>query len=280
MILGTFIHQQLNIYGFIVVFIDSVAENLCVTIAFLLVFGEYIFLVCFIKVFHKLFRTEYIPDLSLLVGFFHRPLQLIVGKRFVSFYLDAVDLELFFFIYIYLQYNLVFLGAVGSLKDAYFGITKTLLLKEAFDDCLCPVDLRRCNLIPFYKADLLLNIFLLAFFHAQVANVGNAGTVGEFDLKPDAVAFDPLLQYLYIRKQTLFPETLQCVGNILAGDLYLLPLRQSRKANKDKFLIFIHGPFHSCDIDIGNDIFFWRGSVVDAEFTRNRSTHTVVGLCQ
>ena len=280
MILRSLLQCYLDVHRFLVMFIDCVAYYLRITKTLFLIFGDEIFLVLFVQIFHKFFRTEDRFNLALLIGFLHRPFKLTIRKCFISFNLYTVDLQLLFLVYCDLQEDLISLGSVGTLENSHLGIAKTFAIKKALDHGLGPVNLRWCDLIPFHETNLLLNILLLTLLHPEVVNICYPRPVGKSYLKPYTVTRHFCLQYFHIGKKSLTPESFQCGCDIITGNLYLLSFLQLGKTNKHKLLVFVHRALHSRHINIGDIILLGRGGIVHTQINRSRRGYGVVGLCQ
>ena len=88
--------------------------------------------------------------------------------------------------------------AHSTTSAAHLGITESFFGVEALDDGFCPGNLWWSDLVPFYKTNLLLNVFLLTLLHAEIVNVSNPGTVGETDLQPYTISLNLCLQDLHV----------------------------------------------------------------------------------
>src|SRR5690554_6299755 len=222
MIKWSLFKKNIYVYCLIIKFIYSILYNFSISISLLIIFTNKISFILLIEIFNKLLCTENIPEFTPLIGLLHSPLQRSVGECNISFNIYIVNFTFFLFINNYFKHNLIFTRGVRVLKESDCSISKPLFVIVMFDYNLSSVDLRRGNLISFYKSYLSFNIILLAFLHPGITYVSNPGTVSQLYFKPYTITLNLVLEYLNIREKSLSPKSFKRVCYIITRDLYLL----------------------------------------------------------
>ena len=262
MVFGAFVHHEVDVDCFIVVPVNGIVNDFRVAVAEFVILVDEVSFVFFVEVFNEFFRAEKVKNVPFFVGFFHRPFERAVRNVFVSFDSDLVDFNFLFLVNIYVENYLISRCRIGAFHYGNNGIAESFFIEIPFYDGLCGIYLVGCDLNAFHHRYFLLNVIALAFFHARVADIRHARTVGKPYFEPGAVAFYPCLQNFNIGKQALSPKPLHGIGNFFARDLDFLSFCQSRKGDQHKRLFFVHGSFDAGNGDVGNGIFFGCGGVI------------------
>ena len=138
-----------------------------------------------------------------------------------------MNLNLFFFIDINIDDNLIFMRKVIFLQNLYLCIFKAFFFKMLFYQHLSPVYDVRSDLITFYQSKLQLQIFPLRLFYSIIIDLRNTGALFQIDIQPYLRTIYLSYRNSDIRKQPLPPKTFYGSRNSVSGYFDRFPYRQS-----------------------------------------------------
>ena len=186
----------------------------------------------------KFLCAEEVDDV-VVVGFFHRLVDLSVGECFVAGEVYFTHFGLGFLVDSQQHFDIARMVLVVLLQHIHFGIVETFLSEVFFDDSLGVVLEVRRHLRALTDTHFDFHIFFLAFLESFVAHFAHTRALLQVDDQPYLVAFDLFRTDLNRREQTLFPETFDGLGDLVAGHFDLIAYGESGEADEDKILIAV-----------------------------------------
>ena len=234
-----FVDSEIDVDGLFVVVHHAVLHDDGIAVAFFVIFVDDELLVGFKIVGHEFLLAEEANKVALFVGFFHSVFHSLVGEHFVAVDVDFVHFDFFVLVNYDVNNHLVFVAEVLALHNVHVGILEAFVVEIVLNNQLGTVGNVHVHLVAFHQAEALLKVFALAFFHAFVVDLRYAGLLAKLKFEPSLVVVDFFDVDFHLREQTLTPQALSCVGDVVARDFHHLTNGKARIAHHDVVLVVV-----------------------------------------
>ncbi len=244
----TFVEGDVDIHLVVLVGHHTVADDLGVAIAQLVVFLDDAAEVVAIVLLHKLLLAEELPQVAPLVGLLDDALEFAVAEHLVAVDIDLVHLHLAVLVDVDVDKHLVFIREVLLEGDFHIGFAESLLRVVLLDDIGGAVhDILR-DLVALHELQALLDVVALPFFHAVVVHIGDARLRTHVDHEPHLVAGYLVDKHLCLGEKSLAHQSLHGSGDLIARQLHLVALFEARVAYH--YVVFV--VVGTGDTDVGH----------------------------
>jgi len=216
------VHVQENVDGLVVEPGHGVVGDFGVAVTKFVVLVDDALAVVGEVLVHEFLLAEQFQQVALLVGLLHGPLQLAVRQDLVALDVDLMYLHSGVAVDVDGQHGMVFLAEVGLLRDGDDGVLEAFLVVVLLDDLLGAVDDVGGQLLSLHHSEPLSQVFLLAALGTVEPQLRHSGLLLEADVQPYLVAGDLVDVDLHLGVESLAPEALHGVGDVLARNLDLV----------------------------------------------------------
>ena len=221
---------------------------MCIAVAMLVILGYEQLLVLLVEVVDKLLRAEEVAQVALLVGFLHRPLQLLLVEGAVAGDVYLIDLDLLLLVDVDVKDEAVLLGHIVALQDVDLRVLEALVVEVPLDDNLRTVYHVGGNLVSLTEVQFGLQVLLLRLLHAVIVHLRQAWTLREGDVQIGLVAHRLLDGDAHVGEEPVLPVAFHRIGYLVAGHGDYLSYREARKSYQH--IVFV--AVDTGDRDIGN----------------------------
>ena len=210
------------------------------------IFVHQILLGFLVLALYELLATEPAADVLLLVHLLEHAfldettLYLLLCQVVVSADVDMMNLHLILLLHIDIQYDLVGCTGILTLGDVYHSILVALVLIIPGTQNLGTVYGVGRHLHTFEQTQLGLHILTLRLLQTDVVDGRHARTHLQIDVQIDFVCYQRVGIDFHLREEAVLPVALHGVGNLRAGDVYLLTHGESGDAGEHVVLIVVH----------------------------------------
>ncbi|OPZ97079.1 MAG: hypothetical protein BWY72_01381 [Bacteroidetes bacterium ADurb.Bin416] len=158
-VLLAFTDTKVHIHGLVVETIDGIFNDGGIPVPIFVVFIQESNLVIEVFFLDKLFGSEEVFQLTLLIGFFHSPVELGIGQRVVAVKNKLVDFDLVFAVNVDIDNHLSGAAIVFGLDQFHVCILETLFIKISLDQGLCSIGHVWGYLVSNHEANLVFQLF-------------------------------------------------------------------------------------------------------------------------
>ena len=191
----------------------------------------------------------------------------------VSCDIDLTDLRFLFLVHRNQHTHITRVVLVIALQDMHLRVVVTLLGEVFLNHRLGMILQVGCHLAALTQAGLDLYILFLTLLQALVTHLADTRTLLQRNHQPDLVTLDLLRTDLHLREQSLFPETLHRLRDLVTRNLDLIAYRQTGETDQHKILVTVCS-FH---LDPGDLVRLAVHRVLDVG-CRLRYSHTVLRI--
>ena len=178
------------------------------------IFVHQILLGFLVLALYELLATEPAADVLLLVHLLEHAfldettLYLLLCQVVVSADVDMMNLHLILLLHIDIQYDLVGCTGILTLGDVYHSILVALVLIIPGTQNLGTVYHVGRHLIVLHQSDALLQVFTLTLLDADIVDLRDARTLGQFDVQIGRISHEAIYADGHIAEETVLPVPL------------------------------------------------------------------------
>ena len=239
----TLVHLHIDVHVLGIVVPHAVFNDDGIAIAVFVVLANQVLLVGLPTFGRVLLRLKECRELASLVRLCEcafreeSSLDLLFAQLLVALDDDIANLHLLLLVHNNVQNHVILLADIVALHDFDIGILESLIVEILLRQHLSAVDCIRMYAHASQQTQLLLHIVALALLQSDIVDSRDAGTSGQRDMQPNAIAYDGIGRNAHIREQPVPPIALHGVGDGRTRHFNLLTYGQSRDTRQHEIFI-------------------------------------------